>query len=464
GNGKITQMSVSTATPASCSADGLIAADDCDPCPGGGELLDYRVADMSSFETRCRRLASDGGTSEVSQRISAAGCSPQDPCAGALDCTRPGATALVGSSSGRSSAAVDSAGAVWLCSSRNNVTFNWGCRPLHPTTPPSRFFGEPDSTLLGLSVKSLGGPSARTVSRLVAGWGLVRDETLDTASGALHTCIGRQPTWVAATVQSGFNSVLGVVDITRPGPVEPYSNVALSSERAEWLNQTGQEELRSQGGTVVDRGEGRRELVLVSGQSIWSADLGGYSPDAGAPLALSVRAAPLPPLRIDSFAFETGESAQGDGGTPYLTSYALVGEHLFLFRAESQVFWRSHELALGADRPLAVWADGPRGRVGFRNWKVLSLPARVELAKARAGAPEARQFEEVCGRAFGFDGEQLFELAAPADSATVGEWKRVELDALTAGDRLSEIRTAGNQLLALTGGGRILRLGRGDCP
>ena len=65
----------------------------------------------------------------------------------------------------------------------------------------------------------------------------------------------------------------------------------------------------------------------------------------------------------------------------FLDGYAIAQARLFHVTAETPLRWISSEVEINLrGEPQAVWLDQGRGRVGFADGRVFSLPSRVLVA------------------------------------------------------------------------------------
>jgi hypothetical protein len=215
---------------------------------------------------------------------------------------------------------------------------------------------------------------------------------------------------------------------------------------------TRSEALRAPYTATLSPAAGDRQLLLTAAHDVLlAADVtdtlgaggagawvraGDYARLEALPVS-EVRLVPLPRVAITALA----PLPPGDG---YARGYLLAGGRVFRYGASSPLVWRADELLFPRGTPLAVWTEGERGRVGFRDGAVRSLPGRVDLAPAittatdTAGAGagagvEVVDYAQVCGHTFALAGAGLWRLVVEP-GAQSGRWREVPLgDALRAG-------------------------------
>jgi hypothetical protein len=154
---------------------------------------------------------------------------------------------------------------------------------------------------------------------------------------------------------------------------------------------------------------------------------------------------------VTSFSF-----TERDGGV--LEGYVSTPLRVARVTATSPSSWSLTDVPLpSALTPRKVWFTGGRGRVGFDDGSVFSLPSRVRIAPALPDA--VRDFESACGRQFALTELGLFELETTATS--LGAWSRVSLPPNVARPRslLSEL----DQLYLFTEMGEVVQLPLAPC-
>ncbi|MHB8873478.1 MAG: hypothetical protein ACYC8T_07295 [Myxococcaceae bacterium] len=193
--------------------------------------------------------------------------------------------------------------------------------------------------------------------------------------------------------------------------------------------------------SAVTTFDGGAELVVASADALYGVDLGSGNGE------LEWKAVPSPGATIRSLVVYSPRAA--DGGTPLFEGYLLAQDRLFALAAQTQRRWQATELGLPDGDPAKLWADGHRGRLGFRDGTVLSLPARVPIAPALPDR-EAVDFAQVCGQGYALSPGGLYRLDSAADGGPVGAWAKVDLGALISGGRDGgDFGFAGGRLHAL---------------
>ncbi len=114
-------------------------------------------------------------------------------------------------------------------------------------------------------------------------------------------------------------------------------------------------------------------------------------------------------------------------GAGHALGYVVASGRVFRFRADNPIVWRSDEVVLSPAEAVAVWADGPRVRAGFRDGTVYSLPSRAPVAPALTpGATALVDYAAVCGHAFALATTGLYRLVAATENQP-GAWRSVPL-------------------------------------
>jgi hypothetical protein len=181
---------------------------------------------------------------------------------------------------------------------------------------------------------------------------------------------------------------------------------------------------------------------------------------------LRIKLVPLP------FGTITSLTAVEPSGTQLAAGYVLSQQRLFRFWAESLNRWLSEEVQLReAGEPLALWSEGVASRLGFRDGRVLSLPARVPLAGALPGPqPEVRAFASACGQAYALSAEGgLYRLARRGEEPQ-GAWEPVPLAGVAGAPAWPGstqgvlLLGEGDGVLVATRDGGLLRVEEPLCP
>jgi hypothetical protein len=168
---------------------------------------------------------------------------------------------------------------------------------------------------------------------------------------------------------------------------------------------------------------GRPGMVASAFDSLLSGELGRDR-------QLQVRVVPNPRAAITSFDLAV---ADPDAGV-LLQGYAIAQARLFQITAETPLRWLSAEVELNVrGEPRRVWLDQGRGRVGFADGRIFSLPSRVVVAPQLPELPPvASDFAFACGHAFALGRRGLYRLDTSA-GGLLGAWVPVDLGAVVAG-------------------------------
>lgn len=128
----------------------------------------------------------------------------------------------------------------------------------------------------------------------------------------------------------------------------------------------------------------------------------------------------------------TPTAALPDGGVALAGGYLATQERAWRFWAETDRKWRTQELSLPDGEIRKVWVDRfGRGRAGFRDGTIVSLPSGFVLAGPIAEEVGVADFADVCGRPWVVTAEGVYQLVPAADSA-VGQWEQL----LAEGDQV----------------------------
>ncbi len=181
-------------------------------------------------------------------------------------------------------------------------------------------------------------------------------------------------------------------------------------------------------GAVAATSDGGRVVVASSNDALFSGDVTPIFFDGSAdPGLLEFRHLPVNRVPIRSLA---ALDAPADGGA-YARGYVLAGPNLIEFTASDSETWRSRAVPRPAGEMVEVWSDGDRGRVGYADGRVYSLPGLKLLAPALTSTtvydyfPFARQPWAIAANG-------VWRLRAGAD-AGLGEWYQAEQPPADAG-------------------------------
>jgi hypothetical protein len=145
-----------------------------------------------------------------------------------------------------------------------------------------------------------------------------------------------------------------------------------------------------------------------------------------------------------------------------LDGYALTRNALYAFTVRDGR-WRASAVRVPENDWLQVWADGARGRLGYANGEVYSLPSRVRLAPPLPGGQRAVRFATLCAATVALGTKGVYLLEADA-------WHKQPLDAAlspTLDHRLDDGSLVRHRdtLYLVTGFGAVVRLTPpGGCP
>jgi len=170
--------------------------------------------------------------------------------------------------------------------------------------------------------------------------------------------------------------------------------------------------------------DGGTELLVSAFDALLAADVTRLLTASGAPAAaVDVKAVPLsrsPILSIAAVPPRPGEITSG---------YLLTPSSLFRFGAQSQARWRVEEVLMPRDDWMAVWADGERGRVGYPDGVIYSLPSRVPISRPLPAGPvtdQVRAYTQVCGQPFALTEQGLLiQLLPGVPPDPLGQWQAV---------------------------------------
>ncbi|MCC6332592.1 MAG: hypothetical protein IT380_01235 [Myxococcales bacterium] len=277
------------------------------------------------------------------------------------------------------------------------------------------------------------------VARPAAGVGL-----FSTRESSLRASVAHRPAWALMrnllVDLSGAASVneartLGFVGTSQTVLAGPFHVVTTTASSGAQVAVVG-------AGTVLFAGELDR---VLSGQDPFAA--------------LTQRAASVNPIL--SLAFP-GSSPPASA---WLSGYAVSGGRVQRVVAESPTRWRFEELTFPAALvPREVWFDGERGRVGFDDGVVYSLPSRVPIAPPLPGA-QAVDFAQTCGLQLALAPSGLFRFE-PEATGPIGRWAPVPLPPGFGAQGLADgrLHAVADEVYVFTRTGETARLTLAPCP
>lgn len=315
--------------------------------------------------------------------------------------------------------------------------YEWGFNPWFLDRAPTFHFQ-------GWSANLTAGYDAETYGRLFDRPAVVSDARSfdETRDGYVLSEFGEVP--VVATIerepsymmvnfnQPGADPVIGLFELLgpggRPGEVPVRVHARLPSDSVFGAPYHAD---------VATSSDGRKILVVSTFDTVLAADI---TASVNAPL-------PTVPFTFEEF-FTSLEPqvkftavirspvqslvtlAAPAGAEPrYAEGYVLQASRVFRFRAPNFNVWRTEEIELEDDgEPLAVFADGVRGRVAMKSGRVYSLPTRFALAnELPASAQPATQLHAFCGHVVAVAKDGVYRLAPGA--APIADWERLPLPA-----------------------------------
>lgn len=205
---------------------------------------------------------------------------------------------------------------------------------------------------------------------------------------------------------------------------------------------------------------GLRLAVVSAGNSLFAADMEATLA-GGAPALLSQRLSTVDAISALTFPRQHAPATSG----PLLSGYALSSGSVVRVVADTMTRWHVEAVPLPISLvALSVWFEGTRGRVGFQDGTVFSLPSRVRIAPP-VPDEQAVDFAQACGQQFALGLTGLYRLASIAGSP-VGRWEPVELPAAFAGASFLDgrVHAAGDELYVFTRTGEAARLTFERCP
>jgi hypothetical protein len=190
----------------------------------------------------------------------------------------------------------------------------------------------------------------------------------------------------------------------------------------------------------TDTPDGGTLVVASAYDALLSVELHGARPEPFPSRALAARVVPAANAPVLSLALQPAATLGGaDGGGLYAAGYALTPGAVFRLTAGAENRWQARALPLAPGNPLEVWTEAGRGRVGYDDGRVYSLPGVFLLAPALPAAEAGTaggaggavggavaDFATWRGELFALAPGGLFRLAVP-QGAAVGRWEAVPL-------------------------------------
>ena len=225
----------------------------------------------------------------------------------------------------------------------------------------------------------------------------------------------RQPSQIVAGVASVPQWVISeareLIDLSGPAPFGDWRSIGVIGSQLTPFNPP------FSSAAAVSR-TGRRAVIVTAASSLFAAEVNSATAiDVPATIPLRL----VSPSPIVSVAFPLDAPADS-----YLAGYAVTANGLLKLSADTATHWTFAPIPLPtALTPVSVWFTGNRGRVGFSNGSVYSLPSRVEIA---AALPDdvAVDFTQACGQQFLLASHGLFRLE-PVPGKAAGQWRPVSL-------------------------------------
>ncbi len=162
---------------------------------------------------------------------------------------------------------------------------------------------------------------------------------------------------------------------------------------------------------IAPKPDGGQELIATSFDTLYSGVYDGFTYE------LTSKLKPFPGSPIESIAPFLEQVP--DAGTR-LAAWVLTPNGLFKVRSESDKRWRAVDVPLPPGDAVEVWTEGDKGRIGFNDGVVFSLPSRVPLSSPLPLSDVAFDYLFACSETWvlGFDG--VYRLSPRPGG--VGEW------------------------------------------
>ncbi len=189
----------------------------------------------------------------------------------------------------------------------------------------------------------------------------------------------------------------------------------LSGSASAWTQAARRTQLPAQSARLPDGGQ---VLVMAVGDALWAGAPKSQLPDGG-PARLHARLVPQPRGEVSALAV----SASPSGGL-LVEAYVIAQERVYRIEARSDQQWQAQPIDLPPGIPTAVWTDGPRGRAGYSDGRVYSLPSGVQVAPPIPGG-EALDYAALCGHGYALTRDTLYRLQGTAGPQ--GQWQALDL-------------------------------------
>lgn len=245
--------------------------------------------------------------------------------------------------------------------------------------------------------------------------------------------IARQPSFIMVNFNPpGADPIIGLFEILEPGarpgdsPVRAHARLPTESVFGPPYH-----------ADIASTSDGKEILVISTFDTVLAADITDSvnAPPPTDPFSFQEFFDAVEPQVKFSAVLRTpvqslvtlAAKSDADGGSGEVEGYVLQASRVFRFRAPNFNVWRTEEIVLEDEtEPLAVFADGVRGRVGMKNGRVYSLPTRFALAEELpANAQPATAFHSWCGHVVAVARDGVYRLAQT--SAAVATWERLPL-------------------------------------
>lgn len=203
---------------------------------------------------------------------------------------------------------------------------------------------------------------------------------------------------------------------------------------------------------------GKHLAVVSAGTSVYAGDIEQVLFVPGPATALTQRLSTVEPIASLSF---PREHAPG----PLLSGYAIVGNNVARVVAETLTRWRTEAVPLPSTLlPRATWFQGTKGRVGFHDGSVFSLPSRVRIGAPLPGN-DAVDYAQACGQQLALAPDGLYRLESD-QTGPIGRWVKLPLPLEVAGLDFTggRVHGLGNEVFVFTRSGEAARVTFASCP